>query len=52
MPAGSPPWRTKIFDFGFDGLSSGHSPDRLDALVWVVTALSFEARGEPTVRGL
>ena len=32
-------------DFGLDGLSSGRSPDRLDALVWAVTALMFGAKG-------
>jgi phage terminase large subunit-like protein len=37
-------------DFGLDGLSSGRSPDRLDALVWAITALSFGARGEPRMR--
>jgi phage terminase large subunit-like protein len=42
----------EMCDFGADGLSSGRSPDRLDALVWAVTALSFGARGEPRVRGL
>lgn len=42
----------EMCDFGLSGLSSGHSPDRLDALVWAVTALSFGARGEPRVRGL
>ncbi|MGH7092598.1 MAG: ATP-binding protein, partial [Stellaceae bacterium] len=42
----------EMADFGLDGLSSGRSPDRLDALVWAVTALSFGARGEPRVRGL
>jgi phage terminase large subunit-like protein len=42
----------EMCDFGLDGLSSGHSPDRLDALVWAVTALSFGARGEPRVRGI
>ena len=42
----------EMCDFGLDGLSSGHSPDRLDALVWAVTALSFGARAEPRVRGL
>jgi phage terminase large subunit-like protein len=41
----------EMCDFGLDGLSSGRSPDRLDALVWAVTALSFGARGEPRVRG-
>ena len=39
--------------FGPEGLASGRSPDRLDALVWAVTALvSAEARGEPRVRGV
>jgi phage terminase large subunit-like protein len=42
----------EMCDFGLDGLSSGRSPDRLDALVWAITALSFGARGEPRVRGL
>jgi phage terminase large subunit-like protein len=42
----------EMCDFGLDGLSSGRSPDRLDALVWAVSALSFGARGEPRVRGL
>jgi phage terminase large subunit-like protein len=37
--------------FGMDGLSDGHSPDRVDALVWAVTELLLnEAR--PRVRGL
>jgi phage terminase large subunit-like protein len=39
-------------DFGLDGLSAGHSPDRLDALVWAVTALGFGAKDGPRVRGL
>jgi len=39
-------------DFGFDGLSNGRSPDRLDALVWAVTSLNGTARAEPRVRGL
>jgi phage terminase large subunit-like protein len=39
----------EMCDFGLDGLSSGRSPDRVDALVWAVTALTF---GEPRVRGL
>ncbi len=42
----------EMCDFGLDGLSTGRSPDRLDALVWAVSALSFGARGEPRVRGL
>jgi len=40
----------EMCDFGLDGLSSGRSPDRLDALVWAVAALTFDARGEPRVR--
>ena len=30
----------QMCDFGLDGLSSGRSPDRLDALVWAVTELT------------
>src|SRR2546423_1002308 len=41
----------EMCDFGPDGLSSGRSPDRLDAMVWAVTALTF-ARAEPRVRML
>jgi phage terminase large subunit-like protein len=47
-----PALEDEMCDFGLDGLSSGRSPDRLDALVWAVTALTFAARGEPRVRGL
>ena len=32
-------------DFGPDGLSSGRSPDRLDALVWALTALMLTGGG-------
>jgi phage terminase large subunit-like protein len=38
--------------FGPDGLASGHSPDRLDALVWAISELMLNRRGEPRVRGL
>jgi phage terminase large subunit-like protein len=47
-----PALEDEMCDFGLDGLSAGRSPDRLDALVWAVTALTFGARGEPRVRGL
>jgi phage terminase large subunit-like protein len=47
-----PALEDEMCDFGLDGLSSGRSPDRLDALVWAVTALTFGAKGEPRVRGL
>ena len=47
-----PALEDEMCDFGLDGLSSGRSPDRLDALVWAVTSLTFGAKGEPRVRGL
>ncbi|KAB0680054.1 DNA-packaging protein [Aureimonas leprariae] len=50
--AGSfPALEDEMADFGPDGLSGGRSPDRLDALVWAVTAL-MAPRAEPRVRGL
>lgn len=42
----------QMCDFGPDGLSSGRSPDRLDALVWALTALVLDGQGEPRVRGV
>jgi phage terminase large subunit-like protein len=42
----------QMCDFGPDGLSGGGSPDRLDALVWALTALMLGSRGEPRVRGV
>lgn len=42
----------EMADFGPDGLSSGRSPDRLDALVWAITALMLGDEGEPRVRGM
>jgi phage terminase large subunit-like protein len=47
-----PALEDEMCDFGFNGLSSGRSPDRLDAMVWAVSSLSFGARGQPRVRGL
>jgi phage terminase large subunit-like protein len=47
-----PALEDEMCDFGSDGLSSGRSPDRLDALVWAVTALTYGVRAEPRVRGL
>jgi phage terminase large subunit-like protein len=41
----------EMAEFGLDGLSSGASPDRLDALVWAVTELSERAaRPGPRIR--
>ncbi len=37
--------------FGPDGLSGGHSPDRVDALVWALTELML-GRNVPRVRGV
>lgn len=42
----------QMCDFGPDGLSGGRSPDRLDALVWALTALMLDGAGEPRVRGV
>nr|WP_237155562.1 terminase family protein [Oryzibacter oryziterrae] len=41
----------EMCDFGLDGLSGGRSPDRLDALVWAITALMLTG-AEPKVRNL
>ncbi len=42
----------QMTDFTADGLSSGRSPDRLDALVWAMTALTTMVTNEPKVRGM
>jgi phage terminase large subunit-like protein len=47
-----PALEDQMCDFGPDGLSSGRSPDRLDALVWALTELVLNRRGEPGVRQL
>ncbi len=47
-----PALEDEMCDFGLDGLSSGRSPDRLDALVWAIAALSFVAGAGPRVRAL
>jgi phage terminase large subunit-like protein len=38
-----PQLEDEMCDFGLNGLSSGHSPDRLDALVWAITSLTFRS---------
>ncbi len=46
-----PELEDEMCDFGITGLSSGRSPDRLDALVWAITAMmSGRSRGGPRVR--
>lgn len=42
----------EMADFGPTGLSSGRSPDRLDALVWALTHLMLSDRGPPRLRSL
>jgi len=42
----------EMCDFGVSGLSGGKSPDRLDALVWAIAALAFQARNGPRIRAL
>jgi phage terminase large subunit-like protein len=42
----------QMCDFGLDGLSGGGSPDRLDALVWAVTALTARTHEGPRVSRL
>lgn len=46
-----PALEDEMCDFGHDGLSSGRSPDRLDALVWAITALALTPKApEPRMR--
>ena len=41
----------EMCDFASSGLSSGHSPDRVDALVWAVTSLALGPRHDgPRIR--
>jgi phage terminase large subunit-like protein len=47
-----PALEDEMCDFALNGLSSGRSPDRLDALVWAASSLTFGGKGEPRVRGL
>jgi phage terminase large subunit-like protein len=45
-------WKTRCATSGPMGLSSGRSPDRLDALVWALTELMLGRRATPQVRHL
>jgi phage terminase large subunit-like protein len=47
-----PELEDEMCDFGPNGLSSGRSPDRVDALVWAVTELTAENMAKPRVRKL
>jgi phage terminase large subunit-like protein len=45
---GFPQLEDEMCDFGGEGLSSGRSPDRVDALVWALTEL-MRPRAEPRI---
>ena len=47
-----PELEDEMCDFSLGGLSSGRSPDRLDALVWALSALMLTKEGKPRVRGI
>jgi phage terminase large subunit-like protein len=47
-----PELEDEMCDFGLGGLSSGRSPDRLDAMVWALSALMLTKAGKPRVRGM
>lgn len=47
-----PELEDELCDFGPGGLTSGRSPDRMDALVWALTELMLRGRQEPRVRAL
>jgi phage terminase large subunit-like protein len=47
-----PDLEDEMCDFAAGGLTSGRSPDRLDALVWALTHLILDRRGGPRIRML
>lgn len=47
-----PELEDQMCDFGPGGLSDGRSPDRVDALVWALTALMLGERAAPRIRAL
>jgi phage terminase large subunit-like protein len=47
-----PALEDQMCDYSLGGLSSGRSPDRLDALVWALTALMLGRESEPRVRAV
>jgi len=47
-----PELEDEMVDFGPGGLSSGRSPDRMDALVWALSELMLGSRGTPKLRRL
>lgn len=47
-----PDLEDEMCDYSLGGLSSGRSPDRLDALVYAVSALMLKKDGKPRVRAV
>ena len=47
-----PDLEDEMCDFGINGLSNGHSPDRLDAMVWAITHLCLSGQARPKVRSI
>jgi phage terminase large subunit-like protein len=47
-----PALEDEMCDYSLGGLSSGRSPDRLDALVWALSALMLTKEGKPRIRGI
>ncbi len=47
-----PELEDEMCDFGLEGLTSGKSPDRVDALVWALTDLMIDKRPTPRARAL
>ncbi len=47
-----PKLEDELCDFGLDGLSSGKSPDRLDALVWALSDLMLIINKNPKIRNI
>jgi phage terminase large subunit-like protein len=47
-----PELEDEMCNFGTDGLSGGHSPDRLDALVWAISELMLGTNAQPRIRKL
>ena len=51
--AGSfPALEDEMCSFGRNGLSDGHSPDRVDALVWAISELMLNVSASPRIRNL
>ncbi len=47
-----PELEDELCGFGADGTSNGHSPDRMDALVWALSELAFRKLSRPRARSL